>query len=162
MTSSRKLNTDNTALKIQHCLQKASLYKVNIVSRTLKIQVFLEKNLKLCAWSKHHCSSLNMAEKSKATLLFRLVVLTIYILLGSLLFSHIEIKQTSREELNDKFSRGISVLIKQTSCADNLSETQLKEFVSQVFEQVNVESNERWQFRDGLTFSFELLTTIGK
>lgn len=103
-----------------------------------------------------------MAEKSEATLLFRLVVLIIYILLGSLLFSHIEIKRTSKEELNDKTSRGISVLLRQNSCAVNLSETQLKAFVSQVFEQVNVESDERWQFKDGLTFSFELLTTIGK
>lgn len=106
--------------------------------------------------------SLNMAEKSEATLLFRLVVLIIYISLGSLLFSHIEIKRSSREELNDKIARGISVLLRQHSGAVNLSEAKLKAFVWQIFEQMNVESDERWQFRDGFTFSFELLTTIGK
>ena len=107
-----------------------------------------------------------MAEKSEATLLFRLVVLIIYISLGSLLFSYMEIKGTSREELNDKIAGGISVLLRQHpgqhSCAVNLSEAKLKAFVWQVFEQMNSESGERWQFRDGFTFSFELLTTIGK
>ena len=103
-----------------------------------------------------------MAEKSEATLLFRLVVLIIYISLGSLLFSHIEIKQTSREELSDKTARGIGVLLGQHSCAFNLSQTQLKGLAWQVFEQMNGESDERWQLRDGFTFSFELLTTIGK
>ena len=103
-----------------------------------------------------------MAEKSEATLLFRLVVLIIYISLGSLLFSHIEIKRTSRDELNDKIVQGISVLLKQHSCAVNLSEAKLEAFVWQVFEQMNGESDEMWQLRDGFTFSFELLTTIGK
>ena len=103
-----------------------------------------------------------MAEKSEATLFFRLVVLIIYISLGSLLFSHIEIKRTSRKELNEKIARGISVLLRRHSCAVNLSETRLKAFAWQVFEQMNGESDERWQLRDGITFSFELLTTIGK
>lgn len=103
-----------------------------------------------------------MAEKSETTLFFRLVVLIIYISLGSLLFSHIEIKRTSKKELNDKIARGISVLLRRHSCAVNLSETQLKAFAVQVFEQMDGESDERWQLRDGITFSFELLTTIGK
>lgn len=102
-----------------------------------------------------------MAEKSEASLLFRLVVLIIYISLGSLLFSHIEIKGTSREELNIKIASGISVLLEQDSCAVNLSEAKLKALVWQVFEQMNGESNQKWQFRDGFAFSFELLTTIG-
>ncbi len=103
-----------------------------------------------------------MAEKSTATLFFRLVVLIIYISLGSLVFSYIEIKRTSLEELNEKMVRGISVLLKQQSCAVNLSETQIRAFVQQFFKQMNGKSNESWQFKDGLTFSFELLTTIGK
>jgi len=103
-----------------------------------------------------------MAEKSDASLLFRLVVLIIYISLGSLLFSHIEIKGSSREELYIKIASGIRVLLEQDSCSVNLSESKLKAFVWQVFERMNGESAERWQFRDGFAFSFELLTTIGK
>ena len=103
-----------------------------------------------------------MAENSSATLFFRLVVLIIYISLGSLIFSYIENKRISREELNEKIARGINALLQQNLCAVNLSDTKLRTFVRQFFEQTNGEGNERWQFKDGLTFSFELLTTIGK
>lgn len=102
-----------------------------------------------------------MAEKT--TLLFRLVVLIIYTSLGSLVFSYIEVKRISREEQKEKMVHDISVLlIKEQSCAVNLCSTKLQAFVEQFFKEMNGESNETWRFKDGLTFSFELLTTIGK
>lgn len=105
-----------------------------------------------------------MAAKQSATTLFlRLIALVVYILLGSLLFSYIELKRRhqSNEELSLKIFRGISFLLQNHSCSVNMSETQLQAFTQQFVEQVMEGSQEGWRFKDGLKFSVELLTTIG-
>lgn len=99
-------------------------------------------------------------EKSLLTLFLRLLSLIVYILLGSLVFSHIELKQTSVEHLNMKFTYGIRFLLQNHSCTHNLSETDLHALTHSFMKHVKG-SKERWQFKDGLKFSFELLTTIG-
>ena len=101
-----------------------------------------------------------VAEKSLLTLFLRLLALIVYILLGSLVFSYIELKQTSVEDLNLKFTYGIRFLLQNRSCTHNLSETDLHALKHSLMEHMKG-GKERWQFKDGLKFSFELLTTIG-
>ena len=99
-------------------------------------------------------------EKNATVLFFRLIVLVIYMLLGSLAFSYIELKQSSMEDLNLRIVHGMRLLLQNHSCAVNISETELQAFTDEFIEQMKG-AKERWQFKDGLKFSFELLTTIG-
>ena len=105
------------------------------------------------------------AKKDAETLFFRLLALVVYILLGSLVFSYIELRLSSSEEVEElhlKIAHGISFLLRNLSCTVNLSETELQAFTLQIMMEMKRSRNETWQFQDGLRFSFELLTTIGK
>lgn len=99
-------------------------------------------------------------EKNVTVLFLRLIALVIYMLRGSLAFSYIELKQSSMEDLNLRIVQGMRLLLQNHSCATNFSETELQAFTDEFIEQMKG-AKERWQFQDGLQFSFELLTTIG-
>ena len=114
-----------------------------------------------------------MIREDIRTLLWRGAIFGVYILVGSGVFSSFEMKTGTNQQSFMKASpetvnRTRSIfhsIMKNLSQVANMPEESFKKFIQRIIDASKPHQHvvrERWSFMDGLVFSFELVTTIGK